>query len=154
MKFIIQKPIEIDIKFLDVYFGEYVYPEDIEYNNDNFETIEEFLDKYPQFKNNPGDFNCAQFFLRIDIETGKVVNFPENGIPMYLTNVKIVDSGTYILKDSNLKDISVHEGYVPACLSIEEEGFGDYVEIIINKDGYINDWEFTQEDVDELFEIS
>ena len=53
MKFIIQKPIEIDIKFLDVYFGEYVYPEDIEYNNDSFETIEEFLDKYPQFKNNP-----------------------------------------------------------------------------------------------------
>lgn len=52
MKMKVLKPVEIDIKYLDVFFGGRFYPEDLEINNDSFEELNDIFEKYPSLKKN------------------------------------------------------------------------------------------------------
>ena len=150
MKMKVLKPIEIDIKYLDVFFGGRFYPEDLEINNDSFEELNDIFEKYPSLKNiNPDGYE--DMWLRINVETGKVVNWPQTGIQnCYMHSIKIVDEGIYVLIDTNDKYIETYRGSVPSCLEIDDDGWGDYFEFTIQSNGKIKDWSFTEKHISEL----
>lgn len=154
MKFEVLKPVEVDIKYLDVFFGGRFNPEDLEINGKVFKDLNDIFEKYPSLKNfNPDGFE--DLWLRIDVETGEVVNWPRKRMKTcYVQNVKVVDEGIYVLVDSNLTQIAVYRNYVPTCLEIDERGWGDYLEFTIEKNGKINNWSFTQEHLNEIMEMN
>lgn len=149
MKAKIVKPIEVDVKYLDVFFGGRFYPEDLEINNESFEELDDIFNKYPSLKNiNPDGYE--DLWLRIDVDTGEVVNWPKTGMEdCYLHSIKIVDEGIYVLINSHGEHIE-NRGYVPSCLEIDSNGFGDYFEFTIQSNGKIKDWNFTQKHLDDL----
>ena len=80
--------------------------------------------------------------ITIDIKEGRLVEWnKENG---YLRmQAKVMDGGTYTLLDTGKKPIWQIRGYVPNRLipSFEIEGdHGDYIELQINEDGTIANW--------------
>ena len=46
MKMKVLKPVEIDAKYLDVFFGGRFYPEDLVINNESFEELDDIFEKY------------------------------------------------------------------------------------------------------------
>ena len=57
MKLKVLKPVKIDIKYLDVFFGSRFYPEDLQINDESFEKLDDIFDKYPSLKNiNPDGY--------------------------------------------------------------------------------------------------
>ena len=89
-------------------------------------------------------------YIKIDVETGQILNWPV-GIEANLNCLKVVDEGTYILSDSKDNMISYHDyRYVPKCLEIDNNGFGDYFMFHINKNGYIVNWKFGKNEYKEL----
>lgn len=93
---------------------------------------------------------CIQTInLEIDIDTGKVNNWPKN-CPTEFHDIKIVDTGNYWLIDDNADLVVGYSGYVPSCLG--RGGYGDYLEFEIDENSYIVDWSFGQEDYDEFEE--
>lgn len=154
MIFQVLKPVDVDIKYLDVYCGSRVYAEDIQFSCANtskeYETMEELWADYPSLQGNIQGYN--QLYLRIDVETGRVVNWP-NDVDADFNDIKVVDEGTYILLDKDNNEIYRYQNYVPSCLEVESNGYGDYFEFVI-EDGEIRMWEFTQEHVDELMEVN
>ena len=87
-----------------------------------------------------------RFIISIDVKEGRIVGWPA-GVDA-VTYYKICDDGTYTFMDvfgSTLKEIN---SYVPDFLAIFDEGFGDYMYLDIDENGYIKDWKLTQEMVD------
>ena len=86
----------------------------------------------------------------IDIEKGKILNWKE-GIEADI-HYKVCDNGTYRLLDENQNLIKEIEDYVPIIMSPKENGYGDYVIMEVDKDGFIQDWECDFEDFYQDFE--
>ena len=53
---------------------------------------------------------------------------------------KICDDGHYKLLDKDDNIIKEIEGYVPAMMCPDGNGYGDYVIMRVDKDGLIQDW--------------
>lgn len=87
-----------------------------------------------------GDYWCPI----INIDTGQIINW-ENGVEADI-HYKVCDDGIYTIKDENNNVIITKEGYVPDCLCPDDEGYGDYIIMNINKDGFINKWKPDFED--------
>ena len=87
---------EIDVESLQAYLGcicQSLYDREIEFGQKKFNSIEEWKESYPQiFSPYEGQWTIM---LNIDVETGEVTNWPKN-CPFDFTNIKIVDTGTYI----------------------------------------------------------
>lgn len=113
---------EIDIKYLYVYVPIYYENEDIPFD-------------FPGRIKNNDDFDLLT--LLIDIDTGKIINwdneFGQKHGGWHL-EMKVCDGGTYYLINENCHIISKIEDYVPNNLGI---GSDDYLEMSIDKDGYI-----------------
>jgi hypothetical protein len=86
--------------------------------------------------------------LYIDLCTGNVPNWPGN-VNFDFNNYKLVDTGRYEIHDRSGELVIGHTGYVPHCLSIDDCGYGDYLQFHI-EGGHIVDWDFCQEDYDEI----
>ena len=93
-----------------------------------------------------GLLNRDTISLEIDIDTGKVTNWPKN-CPTDFHDIKIVDTGNYWLVDDNADLVVGYTGYVPSCL-----GDGDYLEFEIDENSYVVNWSFDQEDCNEFEE--
>ncbi|MFT4076457.1 MAG: hypothetical protein QM647_13105 [Asticcacaulis sp.] len=74
----------------------------------------------------------------IDIESGKIVDWPE-GITASV-HYKVCDAGLYALLDADKNVVAEHDGYVPKMLSPKDNGYGDYIIMDIGADGVIADW--------------
>lgn len=75
----------------------------------------------------------------IDIDTGKILNW-DVGVSADI-HYKVCDSGCYRIKGGGggvLFDL-LHE-YVPRMLCPKENGYGDYIIMDIDKQGFIKDW--------------
>jgi hypothetical protein len=84
----------------------------------------------------------------IDIETGKVLDWPQ-GVKADI-HYKVCDDGAYTLKDENGETIKMIDGYVPKIMSPGGIGYGDYIIMRIDEQGQIDNWqptlrEFTRE---------
>lgn len=76
----------------------------------------------------------------VDIESGKILNWEktENNTTIF---AKVVDEGVYTVCNVHLDVIGSYEGYVPLIFECDTCGWGDYFNMTIDKDGYIQNWE-------------
>lgn len=75
----------------------------------------------------------------INLQTRKLLNWKREYGNMFL-QAKVRDEGTYFLLDKDQKPFCKLVGYVPNGLIPDEYGFGDYVRLRINDDGFIENW--------------
>lgn len=162
MKVKVEKIVETDAKYLYAYLGEYMYLEDLNFTyadvNNKVEAatkdddLNAFLKEYPSLNAMRYNQDMKGICLKIDIDNGKVINWPKELYEVEFIDVKITDSGEYVLTDDKGNKIISKEGYVPDCLQIESNGYGDYLEFVVDKNGFIKDWSFNQKDVDSFKE--
>jgi hypothetical protein len=74
----------------------------------------------------------------IDIQTGEIINW-EKGKSANI-HYKVCDAGEYFIFDDKLNLFSAEDSYVPNYLSIDGDGFGDYIILKVNSDGFISNW--------------
>ena len=92
--------------------------------------------------------------LIIDLETGKVVNWTNN--VLLETHFKVCDEGEYSFLDKSFNEVinitdEYDQYYVPDFLSLEDEGYGDYVYIDIMKDGTIKHFDLMKDRIIKYF---
>ena len=117
----------LNVKYIE--FDIPIYKGDITFNEDDSEigrNIEE----------------NERLNLKIDIDEGKVLHWEDSNIKHnFSIYAKPIDEGTYKLYDENFKEIVEYNGYVPSILSCIDEGYGDYLSMIIYPDGTIENWD-------------
>ena len=157
MKINIIKPVEIETKFLEVRAG-VRYPEDsefIEVENDrkvNYISDDEENPKMPFMEVEYDKYGHKKFYWTptIDLENGVIVNWPK-GVKVHVF-YKVCDDFECTVYDEYDNEVLHYEGYVPDFMSIEEEGYGDYIDMIIVEIGCIEDWKITSSDIQSLME--
>lgn len=77
--------------------------------------------------------------LRIDVSTGQILNWKQ-GVTADV-HYKVCDNGRYAILDHQDNEITSIDGYVPTCLCPKESGYGDYIIMDIDKDGFIQGWD-------------
>lgn len=73
----------------------------------------------------------------IDINTGIIKGWDSGKVQI---NFKVTDGGRYSLL-KNGKIVAEKSDYVPFFLQIDENGYNDYVEITVDKNGQIKNWD-------------
>lgn len=108
-----------------------------------------------QIKERPTD-NIHTDHLRwrpiIDIKDGIIINWTK-GTTAHVF-YKICDDGTYSLLDADKKVLYEVDSYVPDFLAIEDSGFGDYIDIVIDENGKIKNWSCNEDDLADLLKNS
>ncbi|KAB1228471.1 hypothetical protein [Chryseobacterium viscerum] len=84
----------------------------------------------------------------IDLETGIIKNW-EIGKTADI-HYKVCDEGVYTLKDEKGEVVKSLEGYVIDCMSVGENGYGDYIIMNIDENGLILGWKPNLEDFVQL----
>lgn len=74
----------------------------------------------------------------IDIETGQILNWNKGTTASI--HYKVCDAGSYSLQDIEGNIIITKEGYVPKIMCPEEEGYGDYIIMNVDENGFISKW--------------
>ena len=130
--------------------------EPFEFGGKKYTDIDEFekdypslVDLQPAFYDSDPKEGIKTIKLSIELETGKVVNWPA-GIQKDFLDDKIVDTGRYVICDENGKMQAGYVGYVPDCFEIAKSGWGDYLEFQVTENGEIVGWRFGQPDYDEF----
>lgn len=132
MKITIMKPVEVEVSFVNI-----VVPL-----------------RYDDADSMPKDFPLREgkfWSVSVEIETGRIVNWPKDLKGAYSVNEKVVDCGAYALNGPKGEKIAeIVENYVPNKLIPGE--YGDYVELEI-LDGVITNWpkRITQETLSGFF---
>lgn len=75
----------------------------------------------------------------INIEDGQIVNWQ----PGVTANVcyKVCDGFACSFVGALDEVVADHDGYVPKFMCPSDEGYGDYIIMDVNEDGYIIDWD-------------
>ena len=157
MKITILKPVEFEAKFLKVRAG-VRYPEDSEFikvENDrkvNYISDDEENPKMPfmEVENDKYGHNKFYWTPTIDLENGVIINWPK-GVKVHVF-YKVCDDFECTAYDEYDNEVLHYEGYVPDFMAIEEEGYGDYIDMIIDENGCICDWNITSSDIQQLME--
>ena len=157
MKINIIKPVEIEAKFLKVRAG-VRYPEDsefIETENDrkvNYISDDEENPKTPFMEVEYDKYGHKKFYWTptIDLENGIIINWPK-GVKVHVF-YKVCDDFECTIYDEYDNEVLHYEGYVPDFMAIEEEGYGDYIDMIIDENGCIQKWNITSSDIQSLME--
>jgi hypothetical protein len=75
----------------------------------------------------------------IDIDAGQVLGWPKGTTANI--HYKVCDDGSYYAKSKDGDTIlSIKNDYVPSILSPKSEGYGDYIIMDIDENGFIQDW--------------
>lgn len=89
---------------------------------------------------------CSNGFIWspvIDIEKGIIENW-QIGTEAKV-HYKICDDGCYYIRDANGRVVmSIENDYVPKCLCPKENGYGDYIIMNIDANGFIEGWKSDQ----------
>lgn len=75
----------------------------------------------------------------IEIETGQILNW-KKGVKASVL-YKVCDEFACDLLDADRKKVYSYEGYVPDFMCPREEGYGDYIDMWIDEEGFIKDWD-------------
>jgi hypothetical protein len=128
MKITVIKEIEVPVKTLHVEAG-VRYWEDSKIND---ESDTEIGDNIPCKK---GDIWAPI----IELEAGKIINW-EQGKKASI-HYKVCDRGSYFLKDQQGNIVaSIEQNYVPSILCPKSQGYGDYIIMDIDENGFIQNW--------------
>ena len=74
----------------------------------------------------------------IELETGQILNWDKGKEAE--VHYKICDDGKYILLDNKRNIVVRIDGYVPNIMCPKENGYGDYIIMDIDKNGFIQNW--------------
>lgn len=138
---------EFNAKWLDVDAGVRNW-EDGEINGQQDNDIFDNPDLEPTMpfaeKNEDGEWRWR---ITIDLDNGRIDGWPAGNTAS--VHYKVCDDGNYrILDNSGNVIIAGESQYVPGFIG----EYGDYIVMGIDANGYIEDFDFTQEDFDELAE--
>ena len=99
-----------------------------EYTEDDFPCRKILDDNYQTF-----------WEITVELKTHRVLEWQEvfGGLNLY---AKVTDNGIYTLLDKNKSKIWCIKGYVPNSFLPERDGFGDYINLSISKDGFVKNW--------------
>lgn len=148
MKVEIKTKIEIDVKYLKVDAG-VRYFEDAEVNGVQDDDDNPMIPFAVLCKADSRlRYDMYRWRPTIDLEEGKIVDWPK-GVDADI-HYKVCDDGTYSLLDKDKNVLIEVNSYVPDILCPKEEGYGDYIIMDIDDDGYIADWEYNQRLIDNL----
>lgn len=75
----------------------------------------------------------------IELVTGRIEDWPEGTTASI--NYKVADRGLYTLTDGEGFYSTKEECYVPYILCPGGKGYGDYIIMNVDKDGYIENWD-------------
>ena len=160
MKITTLKPVEIEAKFLKVKAG-VTYPEDsqfIEVNTDangnscnNYISDDEENPKIPFMEVEYNKYGYKSFYWQptIDIENGVIINWPK-GVKAHIF-YKVCDDFRCIISDENDNEVLQYNGYVPNFMALEDEGFGDYIDMVVDGNGTIKGWRFDNDSIKEIY---
>lgn len=81
----------------------------------------------------------------IDLDTG-VIQFWPRGTTANI-HFKVCDEFNCALLDSDENEVHEYSGYVPDFMSPAGSGHGDYIIMVINETGEIEDWDFEFGDI-------
>lgn len=116
MKFNIYKPVQVEAKFIRCNVA-------VRYDD------EDMPNDFPFRTRNMWD-------VTIDIDTGKIIDWPE-GVAANI-HMKVCDQGNYYLIATDGSTLAkLEEEYVPCCVP---GSYGDYIEFDIGVDGTIDRW--------------
>lgn len=159
MEVYISKPVKYDIKTIAVK-AVVRYPEDADFIEEKFD------DQYRPYNNYINDdaenpkmpfievtydsYGHKKFYWQptIDLENGIIINWPK-GVKAHIL-YKVCDEFECVIYDKNDIEVLYYEGYVPDFMAIEDEGYGDYIDMIIDENGYIKDWWVTPSNIQNL----
>jgi len=139
-----------NIKYLEVYFGgrpeyhSFYFENNTNPNNRVSRECEgqhEVFDFFPELERN------GEMYLKIDLTTNEVVNWPK-GWSCDFHDVKIVDEGTYVLKDAYGNSVLQYSDYVPYCVGYN--GYGDYFEFDVDENCKIHGLVWNDEQLKEF----
>lgn len=128
---------------------------DISMHDNRVEGVYPKMPCVEQIKEHPTDTihtNHLRWRPMIDIKEGVIINW-RKGTTAHAF-YKVCDNGTYSLLDADKKVLYEVDSYVPDCLAIEDEGFGDYIDMVIDEDGKIKDWVCTEDDLTDILKNS
>lgn len=128
MKAKIKTKLNVEIKYLDVKAG-VRYWEDSTVNGVEDETGELIPCRLE-------DYWCPS----IDIDKGQIVNWSKGTVADI--HYKVCDDGEYKIRDYEGNVVLEIDGYVPNTMSPKEDGFGDYIIMEVDENGFIKDWAF------------
>ena len=160
MKITTLKPVEVEAKFLKVKAG-VTYPEDsqfIEVNTDangnscnNYISDDEENPKMPFMEVEYDKYGHKSFYWQptIDIENGVIINWPK-GVKARIF-YKVCDDFSCTISDENDNEVLQYNGYVPNFMAIEDEGFGDYIDMVVDENGTIKGWRFDNDSMKEIY---
>lgn len=123
---------EVDVKYIQVSAG-VRYWEDAEVNG-----IEDKNGDLIPFRD--GD----NWTPVINVDTGEILNWPKGTTAKI--HYKVCDDGTYGLLDEFQALIIERDGYVPDILAPCGEGYGDYIILNVNTDGFVENWKANLDD--------
>lgn len=83
----------------------------------------------------------------IDIDSGKITNWEQGKIADI--HYKVCDDLVCAILDENKEELLSFEGYVPKTLSPKGSGYGDYIKMYIDSNGFIQNWNFNIKDFTE-----
>lgn len=87
--------------------------------------------------------------ITIDLESGTIENWTK-GVTASV-DYKVCDAGVYQLIDYDGNVVAERDHYVPNFLAPKGGGYGDYVIMNINENGYIENWKVDLYDMQEYF---
>lgn len=148
MKITINKPTEFEAVYLEVDAG-VRYWEDAEVNGvrdiDLYESKgigKPLMPCAVQIKEE-ADYNIYSDHYRwrpiIAIETGQIVNWTQGTTAN--VHYKVCDDFICDITDEDHIAIASYDGYVPKIMCPEDEGYGDYIIMNIDENGFIQGWE-------------
>lgn len=147
MKITIYKPTDFEAKLLKVDAG-VRYWEDAEVNGvretDLYESQGVGKPLMPctvQIKKEPNECIYSDHYRwqpLIDIETGQILNWKKGTIAN--VHYKVCDDFYCEILDADNNIIEDYSGYVPNVMCPKEDGYGDYIIMDIDENGFIQKW--------------
>ena len=120
----------LNIKYLSIYVGN----EDCDDGVQAFDEKGNLIMKSEDIPLDYGNFN-----LKIDVDEGKIVDWPEKKISVKVY-MRAMDTGFYDFYDKNNNLIYKEEGYVPDFLGINSPAYGDDINFDTDCNGFILKW--------------
>lgn len=87
--------------------------------------------------------------ITIDLESGTIENWTK-GVTASV-HYKVCDAGEYELIDLDGNIAAEKQCYVPSFLAPKKSGYGDYVIMDIDENGYIDGWNVSSYDLQDYF---
>lgn len=136
MKIEIIKTELVDVKYVS--FKIMVQIEDFTYSDEDKKTLDMFFETDIFSTGDEDKFDTVE--VMIDVDTKKVVDWNETAGDVSIF-AKVCDEGVYKFYDKGANIIqTIDNVYVPKFLQVNENGYGDYLNLTISKNGVIENF--------------